>query len=667
VQYNINSNYQQHDDAGDCIFVQEKFLHVNIGILLQLKNSYGKNKSAMVFLLKLLILLGLLKLIFFFYNHTISNGWELEGFNNVLKIVGWSIFYDLLCISCIYVVFFLLLIVGKKLSHKKYFQQILPIPFGMITTVMLLLNTIDVFYFRFQMQRSNADLLYVFRDPLQYSNANIWWVVIITLLLATLCYRWVYKSLRTIISIQATKNNTTSLWALAALLLFLTATFATGSKKLLPSYPLAKLSSVQLPLVQNSLLNFVYSVYRIKESAIPSIAYMDAASLSKQFSIQQKNDSSNGPKNIVLFIMESVPLEFFSKSSPYKPRLPFLDSLVKKSTFYNNAFSYSYSSNKGITAILGGLPTLTDLPLYHSDFSNLAKTAPGKVLANKNYSSVFFIGDNYDNFGFAKCARWMGFGKYFSMEDIPGYKTMEQHTMGVHDEYVLKFMQQQLSILPEPFLAVQYNISTHYPNDVPTIFKKKYAAANITPPMLSMQYYDASLQTFFAKAQQQPWFKNSVFIFCSDHWAQPHEKVINIDKIDALRIPIFIYDPSKETGTTISTPVSQLDILNTVLFYGGYQQPFISYGKNLLAVDSNRVVFAKLNSSIYQAISRQYVLGFDASSGKAMYLYDYIVDPNKQQNKIADTIQPNQAVLLKQMKGFLQTATEHYKRKTVPE
>jgi phosphoglycerol transferase MdoB-like AlkP superfamily enzyme len=132
------------------------------------------------------------------------------------------------------------------------------------------------------------------------------------------------------------------------------------------------------------------------------------------------------------------------------------------------------------------------------------------------------------------------------MEDIPGYKKMEQHTMGVHDEYVLNFMQQQLSTLPEPFLAVQYNISTHYPNDVPVNFKKKYAAANITPPMLSMQYYDASLQAFFAKAQQQRWFKNSVFIFCSDHWAQPHEKVINIDKIDALRIPIFIYDPSKE-------------------------------------------------------------------------------------------------------------------------
>jgi phosphoglycerol transferase MdoB-like AlkP superfamily enzyme len=216
-------------------------------------------------------------------------------------------------------------------------------------------------------------------------------------------------------------------------------------------------------------------------------------------------------------------------------------------------------------------------------------------------------------------------------------------------------------------LAVQYNISTHYPNDVPANFKKKYAAANITPPMLSMQYYDASLQSFFAKAQQESWFKNSVFIFCSDHWAQPHEKVINIDKIDALRIPIFIYDPSKETGTRISTPVSQLDILNTVLFYGGYQQPFISYGKNLLAADSNRVVFAKLNSSIYQAINRQYVLGFDASSGKAMYLYDYIADPNKQQNKIADTIQPNQAALLKQMKGFLQTATEHYKRKTIPQ
>ena len=634
--------------------------------MLQLKNSFAKNKGPLLFLLKLLLLLGALKLIFFFYNQQISNYWEIAGVANVTEIITWSLFYDILCVAGIHFFFFLILIINTKVGNHKTFQILLPIPFTLAIILMILLNIVDIFYYRFHLQRSNADLLYVLKDPFQYGNTTIWWGLLLAFIVMMLLFVWLYKGLRKIMHNNADGTNSKPILSFSILALFLLVTFITGNKKLLPNYPLTKIPAVQLPLTQNSLFNFVYSVYRLNESTIPNIQYNSAGSRAGSFSILQKNDSISTPKNIVLFIMESVPLEFFTDSSAYKPHLPFLDSLVKKSTFFNNAFSYSYSSNKGITAILGGIPTLTDVPLYHSSFSSINKSAPGKLLEDNQYSSAFFIGDNYDDFGFAKCAKWMGFGKYYSMEDIPGYKKMEQHTMGLHDEYVLTFMGEQLNKMKEPFLVTQYNISTHYPNDVPTAFKQTHANSGTTPPMLSMQYYDASLQAFFKKAQQQPWFKNSVFIFCSDHWAQPHEKVINIDKIDALRIPIFIYDPSQATGSTISTPVSQLDILNTMLLYGGYRKSFISFGKNMMNSDSNRVVFAKLNSSVYQAISKKYVLGFDASSGKALYLYDYIADPNKEQNKIADTIQPQQAALLWQMRGFLQTATDHYKRKVIP-
>lgn len=632
--------------------------------MFQLKNSLTKNKSLLLFLLKLLILLGLLKLIFFFYNSQISNDWELEGIGNMAQIIQWSLFYDILCICAVNILFFLIMMIAGRLSHNKYFQNILPLPFAMLNTLMLALNCIDIFYFRFQLQRSNADLLYVFRDPLQYGNSNVWWMALGGFLLLLFCFTWIFKAMRTLVRMQAAEKTSAIILTFCVLLLFLVTSVITGTKKFLPNYPLTKLPSIQLPLAQNSLLNFVYSAYRINETSIPAIYYMDEQTLANTFSIYQKNDQPSSPKNIVLFIMESVPLEFFSDSSPYKPALPFLDSLIKKSRFFNNAFSYSYSSNKGITAILGGIPTLTDLPLYHSGYASISKTAPGKALAQNNYSSAFFIGDNYDDFGFAKCARWLGFGKYYSMEDIPNYKSLEQHTMGLHDEYVMNFMQQQLTSLPEPFLAVQYNISTHYPNDVPAHFKKDNKAGNTTPPMLSMQYYDACLKTFFENASQQPWFENSVFIFCSDHWAQPHEKVINIDKVDALRIPIFIYDPSSAIPETIQTPVSQLDILNTILYYGGYSKSFISYGKNLKEADSNRVVFSKLNGSVYQAINKDHVLGFNAAEGKALYLYDYMSDPGKQQNILSDTLLPQNKVMLQKMKAFLQTATAQYRQKT---
>jgi phosphoglycerol transferase MdoB-like AlkP superfamily enzyme len=393
--------------------------------------------------------------------------------------------------------------------------------------------------------------------------------------------------------------------------------------------------------------------------------YMTDARQELLFGIHKINNRVSAPKNVILFIMESVPLDFFDSSSPYKVAMSFLDSLVNKSTSFSNAYSYSYSSNKGITAILAGIPTLTDIPLYHSNYTSINRTSAGTVLAKNNYSSAFFIGDNYDDFGFAKCCNWLGIQHYYCMQDIPGYRQMEKHSMGLHDEYVLNFMQDKLEKMRQPFFAVQYNISTHYPNDIPHSFKDKYPAVNTTPPMKTMQYYNDCLQQFFRDANKKPWYNNTVFIFCSDHWAQPHTKNIKIDIVESFRIPLFIYDPGNEKKIIVSSPVSQLDILNTILYYGGIKDSIISYGVNLsdTMLLPNRTVFCKVNSVVYQAINAGYVLGFNAEEGKAIYCYDYKKDPDKKNNLLLKPATAATDSIILQMKAFLQTASNHYRGK----
>jgi phosphoglycerol transferase MdoB-like AlkP superfamily enzyme len=211
---------------------------------------------------------------------------------------------------------------------------------------------------------------------------------------------------------------------------------------------------------------------------------------------------------------------------------------------------------------------------------------------------------------------------------------MEMHSMGLHDEYVLGFMYQKLQVQKEPFFSTMYNISTHYPNDLPVGFKDSYPAINKTAPMKSMAYYDQCLQQFFNKASQLPWFNNTVFIFCSDHWATPRRDNVNIDVVESFRIPIFIYDPSARKKSVVNNMVSQLDIMNSILYYAGYTGDITSYGINLIdtITNSNRVVFTKTNTSIYQAINNQFVLGFDAAEGNPLYCYDYRNDKGRNVN-----------------------------------
>jgi phosphoglycerol transferase MdoB-like AlkP superfamily enzyme len=180
-----------------------------------------------------------------------------------------------------------------------------------------------------------------------------------------------------------------------------------------------------------------------------------------------------------------------------------------------------------------------------------------------------------------------------------------------------------------------------------------------------MQYYNDCLERFFNDASGQSWYNNTVFIFCSDHWAQPHKNKIKIDEVESFRIPIFIYEPSKERKEIVSSPVSQMDIMNTILYYGGLRDSFISYGTSLKdsLLNSHRTIFTKTNSAIYHSITENYVLGFDAINGKRVYCYEYKKDPERKYDLLKKPRFNGADSLILEMKAFLQTASVHYRKK----
>ena len=183
--------------------------------------------------------------------------------------------------------------------------------------------------------------------------------------------------------------------------------------------------------------------------------------------------------------------------------------------------------------------------------------------------------------------------------------------------------------------------------------------------MKTMQYYNDCLEKFFSNAATQSWYKNTIFIFCSDHWAQPHNEKIEIDAVESFRIPLFIYDPSDKRKELISSPVSQLDVMNTILYYGGCKDIITSYGISLKdpLLNAHRTVFTKTNSAIHQAINEKYVLGFEAMEGNAVYCYEYKVDAQRKNDLLKKPRFNGADSLILEMKAYLQTASNHYRKK----
>ncbi|MFN0083448.1 MAG: LTA synthase family protein [Ferruginibacter sp.] len=536
--------------------------------------------------------------------------------------------------------------------------------FVIINSLVIFLNLVDIFYYRFHFQRADADLLHVIDYPLQKLFSLNFFIIAgfliliagIILLLNKLC-----KNLYNSFAVGHRCNAITLLFV--AIFLLITAYINHFKKILLPTYPLVNLSSKQLVIVQNSFHTFMYSLLRSNHDAAIK-DYMSIQQAEHELSIKKLlsvNGRDSVQKNIVLFIMESVPFEFFDSTSEYKVKMPFFDSIIKKSTFFNNAFSYSLESNKGITAVLAGTPTLTDIPLYHSPFVNMPITALGTALQKNNYQSFFCIGDDFNNFGFAECINWLGIRNYYCRSDMSKYVKLSPHSMGLQDEDVLNFMNNKIDETKQPFLAVNYNISTHYPYDIPTGYANKLDS-KYTDAMKSMSFYDYSLQQFFNAAKNKSWFKNTIFIFCPDHWMVPNNKKINLNAVNSHKIPIIIYDPSLSKQTTNPSLVSQFDILGTILNIAQYKDTIISYGGSLLASNSlNKVAFCKINDGLYQVIDTSYVLGFSANSNKVEYLFHYKTDTNLKEN-LLERSSSKMVVdrLSKKIKAFLQNSSRQY-------
>ena len=629
------------------------------------KAVWQNNKAFIWFLLSLLLIYSVLKIIFYNYNYAaLFTGAELnDPALSKIKLIKWSLANDGLIILLINTALLLLLQVGRFVTPKITAWFTLPV-FVLINSFAILLNLADIFYFRFHFQRANADLLYVLDHPFkQLFHQNIFIIAAFFAAIAvTIIFIWrLHKKLSTAFS---NGRHCGLVTIVLVLCIGLSVLFKNSFGKILvPTYPLVDIKSNQLPVVQNSFHTFSYSVFR-NGGGIPLADYLPVATCDSIFSIKKSlyiSTKDSVKKNIVLFIMESVPYDFFDSVSSFKVSMPFFDSLLQHSTFFNNAFCYAHESNKGIVAILAGIPTLSEIPVYHSQFVNMPVTHIGTALKKNNYNSFFCIGDDYDNFGFAKCMNWLGIDKYYSKEDIPDYKNKPMHSMGLQDEYVLDFMRRNINETIPPFFAINYNVSTHYPYDLPASFRVNFPN-NYTEPMKSMRYYDNSLQQFFTAAKKEPWFSNTTFIFCSDHWMFPEGIKGEYNPFSGYKIPVIIYDPSVNEKKINNQLVSQFDIMGTILATAGYKDSIISYGGNLL--DSNSIkgfVFSKPNSSLYQVADSTYVLGFNIINNKAEYLFNHKKDKLLKENLLTNK-NASDALneLTIQVKAFIQKAGSHY-------
>jgi phosphoglycerol transferase MdoB-like AlkP superfamily enzyme len=356
------------------------------------------------------------------------------------------------------------------------------------------------------------------------------------------------------------------------------------------------------------------------ESEISNTAFNECIYLEKE----QQDNSLKIKKNIVLILMESMGKSCFT----FKTKLettPFLDSLKKESTSFENFYSSGIHTFNGIFSTLYSIPSYSvfhPLKLINKNLNSIPKD-----LQNLGYYNIYFTThdgqfDNVEGFLYKN-----GFNEIVSDDQYP--ITEIKTNLGVSDEYMFNYSIDKLAKIKPPFFCTMMTSSNHTPFYLPPHFNKKFDDDRLN----SIAYSDFALGEFFNKAKKQKWFNNTIFVLVADHGIKDQESFpisLNYNEI-----PIIIYDPNSIEPKIKSNLGSQIDVLPTVLDYLGLDCYHNNFGINLNCNERQLLVYNYDDKYVVMSDTHIFIEAFDKSFSKLYEKHSKIVIENKEvENKM---------------------------------
>jgi membrane-anchored protein YejM (alkaline phosphatase superfamily) len=182
----------------------------------------------------------------------------------------------------------------------------------------------------------------------------------------------------------------------------------------------------------------------------------------------------------------------------------------------------------------------------------------------------------------------------------------------------------------EPFFAEVLTLSNHFPFDsYPTDAQAPTAVGGETYVAYTrgIFYTDHALGSFMARARQQPWFDDTIFVITADHglFLFPDQPSLSqVQRQDAaFRTPLLIYAPGRVKPGRRSVVGSQADVAPTILELLGIRPPNTFVGRSLLddaiAADARFAILVQ-QSNWFLRLGNQYFYCGSPEDGEAREL-----------------------------------------------
>lgn len=507
-------------------------------------------------------------------------------------------------------------------------------------SIFILVNLIDVGYFKFIKKRSTADLFAQVGGQTDLGKLlpqylmDYWWLLLIFILLLVLVSK-AYSKIKLDEdnkNVPVTKGSFVLLWFLFLVNAGLTVLGIRGGLQRVP-IDMINGADVGLPNYIPVTLNTPFTL--IKTFGKKSLVDYQFFSETELKTIYDPNHYLQNTKfkneNVVVLILESFSKEYTKLGNTGVSYTPFLDSLMTHAMVFTNAFANGTRSNEGIPAILSSLPSLTDNPFINTPYSNNKQQSFATLLKQKGYTTSFMHGGINGTMNFDSYSRIAGYEDYYGKNEYNNDKDFDGF-WGIFDEPFLQSCVVKMNKMKQPFHTSIFTISSHHPYVIPKQHQNKFKKGTYENHE-SIGYGDYSLRQFFNAAKKTNWFSNTLFIITADHASISGDRFYKTI-VGNMAIPILFYRGDNSLTSLQNQVFSQMDILPTAMELIGYDAPFFSFGTSYSDTLGRYAYFASNGNYHVVNDSNYYVVQPPALLSKYNYKTDIdLVNPINKTNK----------------------------------
>ena len=616
----------------------------------------------------LYIIITITQIVFYFYNQEIIGNLT---FKDAFRLVKGALIFDSISVLYINSLFIVLSALPFHFRTNQTYQKFLFWLYTITNSLtIVILNLADVIYFHYAQKRFTFEEIHYTKNDNALSLMNVFFIENFWILFVALFLIFgmivIYKKIR-IIPIKIQRPIAYYLTQAFIFLIILFLSFGGmrgGFRPKLRPYNLCNASNyTATPQEANLILSNPFCALRtIQIQKLEDPGYFNEDELEKIYSPyhfpKQSLSHNLGKRNIVVFILESFSKEHskFYCSELYQNEsgyTPFLDSLMKESYTFVNAFSNGTRSIEALPSILSSIPSYEKpfvmLPQSLGEMEGLPT-----ILNQEGYVSSFFCGTEKNSMFFQAYTSMAGIKTFYARDDYENECIVNSNTVepywGVFDMPFYQYMASKIKRMPQPFFVSVFNLTSHHPYTLPSDYVNKMPKGHtLVQPCVA--YTDLSLRKFFEKVENEPWYKNTIFVFVADHVSpEMYAKQTRLPK-GHTAIFYFIYTPDKVLQGLDSQVTQQLDIMPTLLGIIGYKKPYFAFGRDVFNEPERFPMATSYINEIYQCITDSVSIYFNEKRIISAYTANDIF----QKKNIVKQKSKKQEDALLQLKAILQS------------